>query len=270
MSKKSKQSKHKKKVTTSSSQADTLFDLVGQQILRGYYAEAAANCERLLNYLPRHAPLRVNVLAQLGVARGMLQDFPQSYEAFTEALALNPNDADLWHNHSEASRFTLRLGRALRDIERAIELNTRADMAEKYDKALKFSREMAEKSMQLRGPNFTVDQLIEQEDLFQLGLKLMETGNWEQAGQTFEASIAMGDCLPQPWGNLGISLMMQERYDEAEAALKRALAIDPDYTIAKNNLASLPEIRRGGPPIIEMTQPFKGSKMRQSIAFLRD
>ncbi len=31
----------------------------------------------------------------------------------------------------------------------------------------------------------------------------------------------MGDCLPQPWGNLGICLMMQERYDEAEAALKR-------------------------------------------------
>ena len=66
MSKKSKQSKQKKKVTTSSSQADTVFDLVGQHILRGHYAEAVANCEHLLNYLPRHATLRIDALAQLG------------------------------------------------------------------------------------------------------------------------------------------------------------------------------------------------------------
>ena len=98
-----------------------MFDLVGQHILRGHYAEAVANCEHLLNYLPRHAPLRVDALAQLGVTWGILQDFSQSYKAFTEALALDPNTADLWYNRSEASRFMLRLGRALRDIERAIE-----------------------------------------------------------------------------------------------------------------------------------------------------
>jgi len=270
MSKKAKPSKHKKKGTSRWSQADTLFDLVGQQIFRGHYAEAVANCERLLNYLPQHAPLRVEVLAQLGVAQGMLQNFPQSYEAFTQALALDPKNAELWYNRSEASRFTLRLGQALRDSERAIELNTKPELAEQYDEAWKFSCEMAEKSIQLRGPNFTVDQLIEQEGLFQQGMKLMEEGNWEQAGKAFEASIAMGDCLPQPWGNLGISLIMQERYDEAEAALKRALTIDPDYAIAKSNLASLPTIRGEGPPIIETTQPFKGSKMKQSITFLRD
>ena len=51
--------------------------------------------------------------------------------------------------------------------------------------------------MALRGPDFTLDQLIEQEDLFQNGLQLKE------AEQAFQASIAMGDCLPQPGGNLG-------------------------------------------------------------------
>jgi len=95
--------------------------LVGQHILRGHYAEAVANCEHLLNYPLRHAPRRVDALAQLGVTWGILQDFSQSYKAFTEALALDPNTADLWYNRSEASRFMLRLGRALRDIERAIE-----------------------------------------------------------------------------------------------------------------------------------------------------
>ncbi len=79
----------------------------------------------------------------------------------------------------------------------------------------------------------------------------------------------MGDCLTQLWGNLGICLMVQERYDEAEASLKRALVIDPQYALAKSHLASLPEIRRKGPPeIVTVSEPFKGSKLKQSITFI--
>src|SRR5712692_1912159 len=269
MSKKSKQPKRKKSLTTNPSQADKWFDLMGQQIVQGNYTEAIANGERLLRYLPQHAPLRADVLGQLGIAHGTLQNFPQSYEAFTEALEITPNNAELWYNRGMASRYTARFGRSLRDYERAVELNTIGILAEKFDEAVNVARELAQKSMEMRGPDFTLDQLIEQEDLFQRGLELMEAGKWEEAGQAFQASIAMGDCLPQPWGNLGISLMMQERYDEAEAALKRALAIDPKYTLAKENLAKLPETRRKGPPkLVEIRDPFKGSKMKQSIAFI--
>jgi tetratricopeptide (TPR) repeat protein len=165
----------------------------------------------------------------------------------------------------------MRLGRSFRDFTRAVELNKRAELSEQFNEALKFSREMAEKSIKLRGPNFTLDQLIEQEDLFQRGLKLMEANQWDEAGQAFQAPIAMGDCLSQPWGNLGICLMMQERYDEAEAALKRALEIDPKYTLAKNNLALLAESRRIGPPtMVALNEPFKHSKLKQSITFIKE
>ncbi len=213
--------------------------------------------------------MRADVLAQMGVAHAMLQNHAESYEAFTNALEITPNDAELWFNRGMASRFTSRFGRSLRDFERAAELNaTNSDLAKKLEEMLKVSRELAKDSMKLRGPDFTLDQLIEQEDLFQRGMKLMETGKWEEAERAFQAAIAMGDCLPQPWGNLGISLIMQARYDEAEAALKRALVIDPDYTIAKNNLAMLPETRRTGPPkTIKITDPFRGSKTKQSITF---
>lgn len=271
MSKKSKQSKHKKKITPSRSQADRLFDFIGQQIFQGEYAEAVINSERLLNYLPLHAPMRADVLAQLGTAHAMLQNFPQSYAVLTEALALDPHNAEVWFNRGTASRYTIRFGRSLRDFERAKELNARPELADRIEKELEFTREMVEKSIKLRGPDFTLDQLIEQEDLFQQGLKLMEQGQWEEAGQAFQASITMGDCLPQPWGNLGGCLLMQERYDEAEAALRRALAIDPSYTFAKDNLAMLPEIRRTGPPKqVLINEPFKDSKLKQSITFIRE
>lgn len=271
MSKKSKPTKRKKNAPTSMSLVDKYLDLIGHNIFQKNYAEAIVDCERLLNYLPQHVPQRADVLAQLGTAQGMLQNFPQSYEAFTEALALDPRNAEIWFNRSMASRFTLRFGRALRDIERAIELNTRSELKEQLDETLKFNREMAEKSINLRGPDFTVDQLIEQEDLFQQGLKLMEAGKWKEAGQAFQDSIAMGDCLPQPWGNLGVCLLMQERYDESEEALRRALTIDPEYATAKNNLALLAKSRLEGPPdIVGINEPFKGSKLKQSITFVKE
>ena len=181
MAKKSKQSKHKKIVTTSSSRADNLYSSIERQIVQGDYMEAIVNCERLLKFLPPHGQLRTDVLFQLGVACSMIQDYPRSYEIFTEVLVLEPDKADVWYNRSMSSRYTLRIGRALRDIERAIELNTRAELAKKFDEALKFNRELADKAMKLRGPDFTLDQLIEQEDLFQQGLKLVETGKWNEA-----------------------------------------------------------------------------------------
>src|SRR5436305_12611928 len=257
MSKKSKSSTPQTSATTSiSSEADRYLDLVGHQIFQEDYAGAVINCERLLNYLPKSAPQRVDALEQLGTAQGMLQNFPQSYAAYTEALSLDPNNAALWLNRGMASRFTSRFGRSLRDYERAKELNIKPELAKKLEEELEFARELAEKTLKLRGPDFTLDQLIEQEGLFQDGLQLMEAGEWEEAEQAFRTAIAMGDCLPQPWGNLGISLMMQERYDEAEAALKRALVIDPKYTLAKQNLAALPEVRRTGPPqIVDIRDP---------------
>ncbi len=271
MARKTKPMRQKKSVTIKLSPVDKYLDFIGHQIFQGNYAEAVILCERLLNYLPRHAPQQVDVLSQLGTAHAMLQNFPQSYAAYTEALSLDPNNAELWFNRGMASRFTSRFGRPLRDYERATELTIRPELAKKLEEELKFARELAGKTLKLRGPGFTLDQLIEQEDLFQVGLQLTVVEEWEEAEHAFQASITMGDCLPQPWGNLGISLIMQECYDEAEVALKRALAMDPRYTLAKNNLASLPEIRRTGlPAMVDIRDPFKSSKLKQSITFIKE
>jgi tetratricopeptide (TPR) repeat protein len=271
MAKKTKSLKQKKQVLTNTSPVDKQFDLIEEQIVQQRYAEAVVTCERLLSYLPQHARQRAAVWAHLGTAQAMLQHFPQSYEAFSQALALEPQNADHWYNRSIASCYTMRFGQALRDAERAIELNTSSELTEKLADALQLCRQQAEESMRLRGPAFTLDQLIQQEHLFQQGLEWMEAGKHEEARQAFQSSIDMGDCLPQPWGNLGVCLLMQERYDEAEGALKRALEIDPDYTIAKNNLSALRISRRTGPPArVELTEPFKHSKLNQSITFLKE
>jgi tetratricopeptide (TPR) repeat protein len=271
MSKKSKPAKKKNVVSSNPSQADRMLDVIGQQIFQEDYTGAVINCERLLNFLPMHSPLRSDVLAQLGTAQAMLQNYPQSYAAFDEALKLSPNAADLWYNRGMSSLYTLRIGQSLKDRMRAVELNTNPALSERFDEAVKDSREMVEESIQLRGPDFTLDQLIEQESLFQRGLAMMEAYQWDEAEQAFRQSIALADCLPQPWGNLGVCLLMQERYDECEAALKRALVFDPHYAIAKNNLKLLAESRRTGPPKqFGIQEPFKNVKMKQGITFISE
>ena len=57
----------------------------------------------------------------------------------------------------------------------------------------------------------------------------------------------------------------------ATTTLKRALVIDPRYKIAKENLAALPEIRRTGiPPMVDIKEPFKDSKLKQTITFIKE
>src|SRR5207302_9348374 len=77
-----------------------------------------------------------------------------------------------------------------------------------------------------------------------------------------------GGGLPQYWGNLGVSLIMQNRYEEAEAALRRALEIDPHYTLARTNLEKIPDVRRAGGPLgIELRDLSQMQGIKQSIAF---
>ncbi len=271
MSKKSKRAKQK---TSSSGQVALVNKWVNQanyQVYKGDYVDAVDTCRRLLSFLPKKVPQRAEVLDYLGTAQGMLQNFPQSYEAYTEALSITPDNAQIWYNRGMACRFTIRTGQSVRDFERAVELNKNPALEKQFAEALKDSRELAEMSLKIRGSDFTLNQLIEQEDHFQRGLKLMDAGKWEEAGKAFQQSIEMSDCLPQPWGNLGTCFIMQKRYVEAERALKRALEIDPKYTIAKQNLSALPEIRRKGPPgIVAMSEPFKGSELKQGITIIKE
>jgi len=200
----------------------------------------------------------------------MLQDFPKAYSALTQAVKLRPRDPVLWYNHGLASRFTSRFGQSLRDFERASTLNTDPALKKEIDRELKNGAEIANEAMKQRGPDFTLNQLIEQESIYMQGLDYMASHQWDKAEQMFRAAIAMGDCVGQPWFNIGGCYIMQERYDEAETALKRALEIEPDYELAQRNLAALPEIRRTGPPRPEQAkvyEPFKGT-VKQSLTYL--
>lgn len=274
MSKKRKQKRGSRSISkgwrASRQQVETWLGKAEQQLIEKKYKSVVQSTERVLRYVPEDSEPAGEAYNYLGIAHSMLQNFDEAYEAFSKALAVFPEDSMIWYNRSGAARYAMRLGQSVRDLERALELGSKPELRKDYEEALAFIRKIAYEEMALRGPDFTLDDLIEQQELFQSALRLMEKKQWAKAEEALRQVIEMGDAVPQPWGNLAGCLIMQERYDEAEEALHRALEIEPDYDLAQRNLALLPLIRQTGVPDFELRQPFKGQKLKQSIIFVRE
>jgi len=144
-------------------------------------------------------------------------------------------------------------------------------MREKFTEILAQTREMAEQERALRGPDFTLEQLKEQQELFNQGIHMMQQKQWAEAEETFRRVIDLGECLPQPRGNLGIALLMQKKYDKAETAFKQALEIDPDYDLAKRNLAMLSAVRQTGEtPAFDLRDTFTNANIGLTVRMLDD
>jgi tetratricopeptide (TPR) repeat protein len=215
------------------------------------------------------------------VARRVLRHVPQgskpygeaqyylegSRQALSKALEVEPQNAGAWYNRGLSHRLLLRTGEALRDVERAVELEQNPRSREIYEEERAFLRKIVEGQLARRGPDYTLDQLIEEQQTFWRGVHLMEAEKWVEAEAAFRRVVEAGDVPPQPWGNLGACLIMQGRYDEAEEALKKALEIEPDYAVARRNLAMLPVVREQGPSAMRISPPFAGRELKQSILF---
>ena len=241
------------------------------QMMRQDYAAVVQTCGRILRYAPPNSEERGQALEHLAGAYTMLKQFEAAYQSMSQALEINPHQAYLWYNRGLTGRYTMRLVQATRDFEKAVELESDLRQRNKFTEILAQTREMAESERALRGPDFTLEQLQEQQALFDRGIQAMQRGKWGEAEQAFRRVIEMADCLPQPQGNLGLALLMQKKYDEAEAAFKRALEIDPDYDLAQRNLALLPLTRQSGEtPNFALREPFAGAKVGLTVQLVDD
>ena len=247
------------------------LDEAQDQLLAKNYVPVIALCQNVLKATPPRNKQRAEALAFMANAYAMLKRFEDAYNALNEVVTITPNEAYLWYNKSMVALYTSRTGQAVRDIERAAELEGAGDMAEEYAKKLAFTKDIAQKELQLRGPDFTLEQLIGQQELFHEAMTLFDTGDWEAAEQRFRQVIDMGDCVPQPQGNLGTCLLMQRRFDEAEVAYERALEIEPGYKLARNHLKHLKTIRKTGQlPQVVTNQPFQDAKVFTRFMRIRE
>ncbi len=245
------------------------FQYARQQMLIGDFAGTISTCEPLLNSLPRHSEMHMEILVTLGLAHGMLKHYQQSYDIFGEAIGLDPTMAELWYNRGLACSFMARAAEAVRNFERAVELtkSDTSEIARKFAAQLEESRQELQEVMQMHETDITLEQYTEREERFTQAMSLVKQGKWPEAELLFRQLTETKSRIPSYWGNLGVCLMMQFRYDEAEGVLKQALTIDPDYPIARDNLKKLPEIRHSKrPPQHKLINPSQEGDVKQSLA----
>jgi Flp pilus assembly protein TadD len=268
MSKKSQ--KHKPiRHSTQPRDLDRWLERSTKQAMAGDYAGALTTLRRVAESPLASRQQRSSAYDHMGALYTQLQRFDDAYAMSTLALELSPDNPALWFNRGMASRFTARLAQSLSDLERAAELDTGGLLTKHLAKVLPDARAFAESERALRSQNFTLDQLLAQEVLFHQATQVMGEGRWAEAADLFRQSIALGDVLPQPQTNLGLCLLMQRQFDEAEAAFRRALEIDPDYPVARQNLAGLPEIRASGKlPAVRIKKAFEGTPLKAGISFV--
>jgi tetratricopeptide (TPR) repeat protein len=240
-----------------------------EQMHMGDFTGCIRTCEGVLNSLPKGSEMRLEVLALLGLAHGMLKHYQQSFELFSEAIVLDPTRAEYWYNRGLACSYMSRPGEAVRDFERAIELakDDTSEMARRFVLQLEESRQDLQEAMQGHETGITVEQYMEREACFTQALSLVRQEKWQEAEWLFRQLTATGSRILSYWGNLGVCLMMQSRYDEAEEALKQALTIDPDYSIARDNLKKLPDVRRSKEPLgLKLLNVSREEDAKQSLA----
>jgi tetratricopeptide (TPR) repeat protein len=255
--------------TTQPRDIDRWLDRAARQLVATDYPGVIATAGRVLRAPIASSEQRAEAYDRLGAAYMLLQQHEDAYAMVTAAVVLTPDNPLLWYNRGITARYTTRFGQSLRDFERAQALDEDGLLADKLADALPFARSLAEDERRLRGSDFTLDQLIAQEELFQQAVQVMAQGRWAEAEPMFRQNIAMGDVLPQPWGNLGLCLLMQRQFDAAEAALRRALEIDPSYTIARQNLAELPKIRATGQlPAMRINTAFDGKPAKVGLTLV--
>lgn len=252
--------RHKATAVARAKAADLVAAIPGL-IQQQQYELAAKACQHILQQKELSTKQKAEVYGYLATAEGMQQNFNRAYKAACRATALDPNDSSLWYNRSLSALLTLRIGHAVRDAEQAEAVNKNPQLTKQISDHLRRCRESAEMALAAREEGFTLDELIEQERLFHQGTELMSQKRLEEAKTAFQQTIAMSDCLPQPWGNIGAILAIEGRLDEAEIALKRALEMEPDYEYALENLAVIEKVRKEGNYIADGMidlEPLKG------------
>jgi Flp pilus assembly protein TadD len=77
------------------------------------------------------------------------------------------------------------------------------------------------------------------DDLAHLGASLAPRGLYGLAEKVFAKWASVTPNNPEPWTNLGLCLCRQKKMHDARRALEHALALDPDYLPAMNNLGEV-------------------------------
>lgn len=142
----------------------------------------------------------------------------------------------LW-NLSSAARSADQMGACYKSLHAYLRADDReAGAADRRREAQEFCR--AYELMLLEAyPGVPLDQVLEGEELFARAYAALSASRYDEATRRFREVLLLVPRHYPSWGNLGAAYLALDRTEEALHCLHRALELNPNYSIARENLA---------------------------------
>lgn len=231
------------------------------QMNKGDYPTALEYFTKALQYTPNYATLEIN----LGVVHGVMGHRSEAEEHFRRAMLLTPNDDQV---HAFYGRWLLgeeRIPEALAEEQRAVALNPQRSiqrdllltvLSRTGDEAS--LRQAAIETLAIIPEDATARAFLQQAhptnatDALNLSLAQYRQGQYAQSLESAQRALVFDPKMAEAYNNIGAAYGAMGRWDDAVANEIKALQINPELDIAKNNLAIFQQKRAAttGPPSV--------------------
>lgn len=211
------------------------------QALQLVESKKLGQAERRLETLLENHPDNFFVHYALGTLRSFQGRLSEAVDYFHRSIEIFPYLPEAHHNLGVAYKQMRDVAGTVRAMSKVIELADPED--EIHRQARKLVDGLAQSIREEHGVG--LERYLRGHDTFQQAVTCMSAGRLAEAVAGFRRTLDLVDSHAQSWGNLGICYAKQGRRDQALAALDRALEVDPDYELARQNRALIERLVEG-------------------------
>ncbi len=216
-------------------------------IAQGQFGRALRKFQQVVKEDPQHAEGWLGV----GVALSSMGQMEEGYEALHRSLELDPQQVEGWHALAQTADALGYLLEAIESIHMARRLAEEQKRPPETLRGLELTEAAFQQGLKRLAEDMGIDLSTEEGrtllregfHAFQEGVQALRAKEYDRAVQAFRRAVALLPNTPRAWGNLGLALALKGEYEDAEAALQKALEIQPDYEPARFNLEHLRKIR---------------------------
>lgn len=199
------------------------------------FEEARAHLEALLREHPKHAMAWSN----LGVACENLKRFEEAEAAYRKAIEIEPDYADACFNLGNVCWATGKMQEAQAYYERAVSVNTRYAPAMNMLGKLHMEQERDEEAERWYKQSIEAEPVDNYHAFNGYSLLLRNQQRFDEAEVLVRKAIAVNPDFPDPYNSLGWVLNDNGKYAEAEQAFREGLRRNPDNRQLHSNLLML-------------------------------